>query len=84
MLDPVEVVGEPDALDLALGELHEVVQDPLLVHVEVIHRRGGDIRLDDLAGGPLALLCGDVLLLIHGRDLLVDGGKCCKKIPHKK
>ena len=40
--------------------------------------------LDDLAGGPLALFGGDVLLLVHGRDLLVVGGKCCKKIPHKK
>ena len=43
VLYPVEVIGKPDPLDLALSQLHQVVEDPLLVDVEVIHGRGGDI-----------------------------------------
>ena len=61
VLDLVKVVRKTDSLDLALGELDEVVQDTLLVNVEVIHRSCGYVRLDYLSGCLLTFLCGDLV-----------------------
>ena len=67
MVDSIEVVRELDPFDLTLGKLDEIVYDPFLIYVEVIHCRSEDIRLDYMPGRALPRrYIADVIVVLHG------------------